>query len=54
MLDGEGTLQIEDETYVLGANESAVFDPQKMHGLRNDSDQPMRYMVIIYRDNTVV
>jgi len=50
MLEGEGTLQIEDEIYTLKANESAVFDPRKMHGLRNETDQPMRYMVIIYRD----
>lgn len=52
MLEGEGTLEIEDETYILAANESAVFDPRKLHGLRNDSDQPMRYMVILYSDET--
>ena len=52
MLEGEGTLEIEDETYILTANESAVFDPRKLHGLRNDSDQPMRYMVILYTDKT--
>lgn len=50
MLEGEGTLQIEDETYILSAKESAVFDPRKLHGLRNDSDKPMSYMVIIYRE----
>ena len=49
MLEGEGTLEVGDETYTLKANESAMFDPQKLHGLRNDTDQPMRYMVIIYR-----
>ena len=52
MLEGEGTLEIGDETYILAPNESAVFDPQKLHGLRNDSGQPMRYMVILYKDNT--
>jgi quercetin dioxygenase-like cupin family protein len=52
MLEGEGTLEIEDETYTLKANESAVFDPQKLHGIRNDTDRPMRYMVIIYRGTT--
>ncbi|MAS35555.1 MAG: hypothetical protein CL610_16200 [Anaerolineaceae bacterium] len=51
MIEGEGVLEIGDETHVLTANESAIFDPQKLHGLRNDSDQPMRYMVIIFRDN---
>lgn len=52
MLEGEGTLEIGDEIHILGPNESAVFDPQKLHGLRNDSDQPMRYMVILYKDQT--
>ena len=50
MIEGEGTLEIEDETYTLKANESAAFDPQKLHGIRNDTDQPMRYLVILYRD----
>lgn len=50
MLEGEGTLEIGDETHVLSANESAVFDPRKLHGLRNDTDKSMRYMVIIYRE----
>lgn len=52
MLEGEGTFEIEGETYILTANESAVFDARKPHGLRNDSDLPMRYMVIQYRDKT--
>lgn len=50
LLEGEGVLEIGDETYTLRANESAVFDPQKLHGLRNDSDQPLRYMVILYKE----
>ena len=50
MLEGEGTFEIEDETYRIAANESIMFDPRKLHGLRNDSNQPMRYMVILYRD----
>lgn len=51
MLEGEGILEIEDETYILRTNESALFDPRKLHGLRNDSEQPMRYLVILYKDN---
>jgi quercetin dioxygenase-like cupin family protein len=47
MLEGEGTLEIEEETQLLRANEAAVFDPQKLHGLVNRSDAPMRYMVIL-------
>jgi uncharacterized cupin superfamily protein len=50
MIEGEGTLEVGAETTILTANESAVFDPQKLHGLRNHTDQPMRYMVIIYKD----
>jgi quercetin dioxygenase-like cupin family protein len=52
MLEGEGTLEIGDETYRLSTNESAVFNPRKLHGLRNDTDRPMRYMVILYSDKT--
>ena len=52
MLEGIGTLQVDNEINVLAANESAVFDPRKLHGLRNDSDQPMRYMVIICGDKS--
>jgi len=50
MLEGQGTLEIEGESHLLNSNESVVFDPHKLHGLTNHSDQPMRYMVIIYRD----
>ena len=54
MLEGEGVLEIEDETYILNAGESAVFDPRRLHCLRNDSDQPIRYLVIMYRDTPVL
>jgi quercetin dioxygenase-like cupin family protein len=47
MLEGEGTLEIDGETYLLKPNEAAVFDPQKLHGLVNKGSVPMRYMVII-------
>ena len=50
MIEGEGTLEIDGESFLLKANESAVFDPQKLHGLTNYGDVPMKYMVIIYRD----
>ena len=53
MLEGEGIVELGDETFPLTANESAVFDPRTLHGLRNDSDRPMRYMVIIVRDTEV-
>jgi (S)-ureidoglycine aminohydrolase len=49
MLEGEGTLEIDDERLTLAAGESAVFDPQKLHGLVNSGTVPMRYIVIIAR-----
>jgi (S)-ureidoglycine aminohydrolase len=50
MLEGEGTLEIEGERHILKANESAVFDPTKLHSLVNTGTAPMRYVVIIARD----
>lgn len=47
MLEGEGTLEIDDERHVLRGGEAAVFDPQKLHGLVNHSNALMRYMVIL-------
>ena len=49
MLEGEGTLEIGDEQVVIKANQAAVFDPTKLHGLVNTGPVPMRYMVIIAR-----
>ena len=51
MLAGEATLEIDGERFVLKANESAVFDPQKLHGLTNTGSETMRYLVIIYRED---
>jgi (S)-ureidoglycine aminohydrolase len=47
MLEGEATLEIDGETFVLKANEATVFDPNKLHGLLNSGPVPMRYLVII-------
>jgi quercetin dioxygenase-like cupin family protein len=47
MLEGEGTIEIEDDTFLLRANEAMVIDPQKLHGIANHSSAPIRYMVII-------
>ena len=47
MLEGEATLEIDGERHPLRANEAIVFDPQKLHGLVNTSQAPVRYMVII-------
>jgi len=47
MFEGEGTLEIDDELVVIKANQAAVFDPARLHGLVNTGPVPMRYMVII-------
>jgi mannose-6-phosphate isomerase-like protein (cupin superfamily) len=47
MLEGEGALMVGDDQVVLKANQAAVFDPTKLHGLSNTGTVPMRYMVII-------
>lgn len=47
LLEGEGTLEIDDASYPLHANEAAVFDPQKLHGLVNTGSIPLRYLVIL-------
>jgi len=47
MLEGEGTLELDDERYLLRTNEATVIDPHKLHGLVNHSTEPMRYMVIL-------
>jgi uncharacterized cupin superfamily protein len=47
VLEGEGTLEIGDERHRLHANECAVFDPQKLHGLVNTGETMLRYMVVL-------
>jgi (S)-ureidoglycine aminohydrolase len=47
MIEGEGTLELGEERHRLHANEAIVFDPQKLHGLINHSQAPMKYMVIL-------
>jgi uncharacterized cupin superfamily protein len=49
MLAGEGTLNIDGVEQRVKTNEVVVFEPQKLHGLTNTGDVPMRYLVIIYR-----
>ena len=35
VIEGEGTLEIDGESFPLRANEAAIFDPQKLHALVN-------------------
>ena len=50
MLEGEGTLEIDGESYAVRASEATIFDPTKLHSLVNTGAAPMRYMVIITRE----
>lgn len=47
ILDGEGTLQLDEERVVLRAGEAAVFDPQQLHGLTNTGSTTLRYLVVL-------
>ena len=47
ILEGEATIEIEEDRFVLRANEAMVIDPQKLHGIANHSPAPIRYMVIL-------
>lgn len=47
VLEGEGTMEVDGESYPLRANEAVVLDPGVIHGLVNTGAEKMRYMVII-------
>jgi quercetin dioxygenase-like cupin family protein len=47
ILDGVATFEIEDERITLRAGETAVFDPHRMHGLLNEGEVPIRYIVVL-------
>ncbi|MBX2998032.1 MAG: cupin domain-containing protein [Caldilineaceae bacterium] len=46
ILEGQGTVEIDGDEFVIHANEAAVFNPRKMHGLRNDGETILRYIVL--------
>ena len=47
MLEGHGTIEVEEEKHSLGPNEIIILDASKPHGLSNAGTTPMRYLVII-------
>lgn len=49
VLSGEGTMEVEGESYRLETNSAILLDPSRLHGLVNTGAQPLRYMVIIAR-----
>ena len=47
MLEGQATVEVEDELYPLRLNEAMVVDASRPHGIFNSSPARVRYMVII-------
>ena len=50
VLEGEGTLEIDGQPYVIRAHETMVIDPTRLHGLTNTGSTRMRYVVMMARD----
>lgn len=49
LLEGNATLELENETQPVAPNEAIILNAEELHGLVNSGDKPMRYMVIIAR-----
>jgi uncharacterized cupin superfamily protein len=47
VLEGQATVEVEDELYTLDQNEALALDASRPHGIFNDSPARIRYMVII-------
>ena len=47
MLEGQATVEVEDELYTIGPNEALALDASRPHGIFNSSPARIRYMVII-------
>ncbi|MEW5717007.1 MAG: cupin domain-containing protein [Chloroflexota bacterium] len=47
MLEGNATIEVEDERYPLNQNEVAVIDASRPHGIFNRGATRMRYIVIV-------
>ncbi len=47
VLEGNGCVEVEGESYALSANEAIVIDPARPHGLVNTGSTRMRYLVMM-------
>ena len=47
VFEGQVTVEVEGELYLLGANEVMVVDASRPHGIFNSGSTRTRYMVII-------
>ena len=46
VLDGEGTIVMNDQTFELKPGRAVAIPPGVAHGVRNESDRPLRYLDI--------
>ena len=48
ILAGSGTLEVEDGSQIqVGTNQAVTVDPLRLHGLVNNGEVPLKYIVII-------
>ena len=47
ILEGEGRVLIEDREYNVKPLTAVFIPPNKLHGIRNTGDKPLKYLVII-------
>ncbi|HLC04513.1 MAG TPA: dimethylsulfonioproprionate lyase family protein [Anaerolineales bacterium] len=46
VLEGEGTIRMNDREFELGPGKAVTIPPGVAHGVRNESDKPLRYLDI--------
>ena len=47
VLEGQATIEVDDELYTLGRNEALALDASRPHSIFNSGSTRVRYMVII-------
>jgi len=47
VLEGQATVEVDDELYALSPNEALALDASRPHGIFNSGSTRVRYMVII-------
>ncbi len=47
VLEGQATVEVDDERYTLGPNEALALDARRPHGIFNSGAARVRYLVII-------
>jgi len=47
VLEGSGVIEMEGETIQVESNQAVILDADRMHGLINTGNVPMKYLVVI-------